>query len=117
MYVSEAQRLKVLEGGNAKLKKLLAASMLDFAILKGEPLSAIASSPMTIAAKNGNARYQAEGGGTCRDSSRGGAAGSENDPGDRFPGKRVGRARCWRWIGRVCGIEVSVGTMRLTGLP
>ena len=34
MNVSEAQRLKVLEGENSKLKKLLAEAMLDIAILK-----------------------------------------------------------------------------------
>jgi putative transposase len=32
--VSEARRLKVLEGENAKLKKLLAEAMLDNAMLK-----------------------------------------------------------------------------------
>ena len=34
MDVSEAQRLKVLEDENSKLKKLLAEAMLDIAILK-----------------------------------------------------------------------------------
>ena len=34
MNVSEAQRLKVLEDENSKLKKLLAEAMLDIAILK-----------------------------------------------------------------------------------
>lgn len=34
MTVSEAQRLKVLEAENAKLKKLLAESLLDNAALK-----------------------------------------------------------------------------------
>jgi putative transposase len=34
MTVSEAQRLKALEAENAKLKKLLAESMLDNAVLK-----------------------------------------------------------------------------------
>lgn len=34
MNVSEAQRLKVLEDENSKLKKLLADAMLDIAILK-----------------------------------------------------------------------------------
>lgn len=38
MDVSEARRLKVLEGENAKLKKLLADTMLDNAALK-DPLS------------------------------------------------------------------------------
>jgi putative transposase len=32
--VSDARRLKALEGENAKLKKLLAETMLDIAILK-----------------------------------------------------------------------------------
>jgi putative transposase len=34
MEVSDARRLKVLEGENAKLKKLLAEAMLDNAMLK-----------------------------------------------------------------------------------
>jgi putative transposase len=34
LTVSEAQRLKALESENAKLKKLLAESMLDNAVLK-----------------------------------------------------------------------------------
>jgi putative transposase len=34
MDVSDARRLKVLEGENAKLKKLLAEAMLDNAMLK-----------------------------------------------------------------------------------
>ena len=34
MDVSEAQRLKVLEDGNSRLKTLLAEAMLDIAILK-----------------------------------------------------------------------------------
>src|ERR687891_1972486 len=44
MEVSDARRLKVLEGENAKLKKLLAEAMLDNAMLKE---------------KNGDARRQA----------------------------------------------------------
>lgn len=52
MEVSEAQRLRALENENAKLNQLLAEAMLDFAILQGEPLSAIGSSPMASAAKN-----------------------------------------------------------------
>ena len=35
MDVSDAKRLKALEDENAKLKKLLAETMLDNAILKG----------------------------------------------------------------------------------
>lgn len=59
MDVSEAQRLKALEDENAKLKKLLAEAMLDLAILKD------------VAAKNGDARYEAGGGGACRFGARG----------------------------------------------
>lgn len=59
MDVSEAQRLKVLEVENAKLKKLLAEAMLDIAILKD------------VAAKNGSARCEAGGGGSCRGGARG----------------------------------------------
>ncbi len=46
--VSEARRLKMLEAENTKLKKLLAEAMLDNAMLKD------------IAAKNGDARCEAE---------------------------------------------------------
>jgi putative transposase len=35
MQVSEAVRLRELEGENAKLKKLLAEAMLDISALKG----------------------------------------------------------------------------------
>lgn len=35
MQVSEAVRLRELEGENAKLKKLLAEAMLDISMLKG----------------------------------------------------------------------------------
>jgi putative transposase len=57
MDVSEAKRLKALEGENAKLKKLLADAMLDNAALKD------------LLQKNGDARREARGG----RSSRGGA--------------------------------------------
>ena len=53
MDVSDARRLKALEDENARLKKLLAEQMLDNAILKD------------VAAKNGDARCEAEGGGSC----------------------------------------------------
>ena len=53
MDVSEAKRLKQLEDENAKLKKLLAEQMLDNAVLKD------------LASKNGNARCQAPGRGSC----------------------------------------------------
>jgi len=53
MNVSDARRLKALEDENARLKKLLADQMLDNAVLK------------EIAAKNGNARCQAGGRGSC----------------------------------------------------
>ena len=53
MDVSDARRLKTLEDENARLKKLLAEQMLDNAILKD------------VAAKNGDARCEAEGGGSC----------------------------------------------------
>ena len=59
MDASEAQRLKVLEGENAKLKKLLAEAMPDMAILKD------------VAAKNGDARCEAVGGGAGRGGPRG----------------------------------------------
>ncbi len=51
LEVSEAKRLKGLEGENATLKKLLADAMLDNAALKD------------LLAKNGDARCQARG---CR---------------------------------------------------
>jgi putative transposase len=47
--VSDAKRLKALEDENAKLKKLLAETMLDNAMLKD------------VASKNGDARRQARG--------------------------------------------------------
>jgi putative transposase len=47
LEVSDAKRLKALEDENAKLKKLLAETMLDNAMLKD------------VAAKNGDARRQA----------------------------------------------------------
>jgi putative transposase len=53
MDVSDARRLKTLDDENARLKKLLAEQMLDDAILKD------------VAAKNGDARCEAEGGGSC----------------------------------------------------
>lgn len=53
MDVSDARRLRALEDENARLKKLLAEQMLDNAILKD------------VAAKNGNARCETEGGGSC----------------------------------------------------
>ena len=54
MDVSEAQRLKALEDENAKLKQLLTKAMPDLAILKD------------VAAKNGDTRCKALGGGACR---------------------------------------------------
>ena len=54
MDVSEAQRLKALEDENAKLKQLLTKPMPDLAILKD------------VAAKKGDARCKALGGGACR---------------------------------------------------
>jgi len=48
MDVSDALRLKVLEGEHAKLKKILAEVMLDNAMLKD------------IASKNGGARGKAD---------------------------------------------------------
>lgn len=53
MDVSDARRLKALEDENARLKKLLAEQMLDNAMLKD------------VAAKNGDARREAESGGSC----------------------------------------------------
>jgi hypothetical protein len=50
--VSDARRLRLLEAENAKLKKLLAESMLDNAMLKD------------IAAKNGDARRTTRGRGS-----------------------------------------------------
>ena len=52
--VSEAQRLKALEDENTKLKQLLTDAMPDLAILKD------------VAAKKGDARCKALGGGACR---------------------------------------------------
>ena len=52
LNVSEARRLKLLEGENAKLKKLLAEAMLDNAMLKD------------LTAKNGDARRQTRGRGS-----------------------------------------------------
>ena len=74
MDVSDAKRLKALEDENAKLKKLLAEAMLDNAILKD------------VAAKNGDARREAEGGGSCLRGAWGepasGVPGSEDRPFD-----------------------------------
>lgn len=53
MGVSDARRLKTLEDENARLKELLAEQMIDNAILKD------------VAAKNGDARCEADGGGSC----------------------------------------------------
>ena len=53
LEVSDARKLRALEDENAKLKKLLAEAMLDNAILKD------------VAAKNGDARREAGGCGTC----------------------------------------------------
>lgn len=53
MEVSDARRLKALEDENARLKNLLAEQILDNAILKD------------VAAKNGDARCEAESGGAC----------------------------------------------------
>ena len=47
LEVTEAKRLRTLEGENAKLKKLLAEAMLDIAVLKD------------ISPKNGDARREA----------------------------------------------------------
>jgi transposase InsO family protein len=44
---NDAQKLKALELENARLKRLLADTMLDVAVLKGEPLTAIG--PRTMA--------------------------------------------------------------------
>ena len=74
MEVSDARRLKALEDENARLKKLLAEQMLDNAILKD------------AAAKNGDARCEAEGGGSCLQGAWGepasGVPGSEHRPFD-----------------------------------
>lgn len=59
MDVSDARKLKALEDENAKLKKLLAEAMLDNAILKD------------VASKNGDARCEAECGGSCPCAARG----------------------------------------------
>jgi len=53
MDVSDARKLKALEDENAKLKKLLAETMLDIAILKD------------VASKNGDARREARCSGSC----------------------------------------------------
>jgi putative transposase len=53
MEVSDARKLKALEDENAKLKRLLAETMLDNAILKD------------VASKNGNAGCEAARCGLC----------------------------------------------------
>lgn len=53
MEVSDVRKLKALEDENAKLKKLLAETMLDNAILKD------------VASKNGDARCEAGRCGSC----------------------------------------------------
>lgn len=53
MDVSDARKLKALEDENAKLKNLLAETMLDVAILKD------------VVSKNGDARCEAGGSGSC----------------------------------------------------
>jgi putative transposase len=53
LEVSDARKLEALEAENAKLKQPLAEAMLDNAILKD------------VAAKNGDARRQAGGRGSC----------------------------------------------------
>ncbi len=74
MDVSDARRLKALEDENARLKKLLAEQMLDNAILKD------------VGAKNGDARCEAEGGGSCPQGAWGepasGVPGTEHRPFD-----------------------------------
>ncbi len=57
MEVSDAKRLRVLEDENARLKKLLAESMLDVSTLKGEAVE------RTNRAKTADARLAAR----CRD--------------------------------------------------
>lgn len=59
MDVSDARKLKQLEDENAKLKKLLADSMLDNLMLKD------------INSKNGNARCEAGSGGSPHSGLRG----------------------------------------------
>ena len=59
LEVSDARRLRQLEQENARLKKLLADSMLDNAMLK------------EISAKNSSARCQAAGGGSSLGGVRG----------------------------------------------
>ena len=53
LEVTEAKRLRTLEDGNAKLKKLLAEAMLDITVLKD------------ISSKNGDARREAGRGRPC----------------------------------------------------
>ena len=53
LEVSDARKLRALEDENAKLKKLLAEAMLDNAI------------PKDVATKNGDARREAGGCGSC----------------------------------------------------
>lgn len=67
MDVSDAKRLKALEDENARLKRLLAESMLDNAMLKD------------IAAKNGDARCKAGGGGSS-------VQGARREPASGVPG-------------------------------
>jgi len=84
MDVSDARRLKVLEDENARLKKLLAEQMLDNAILRD------------VAAKNGDARCEAEGGGSC-------LRGAWGEPASGVPGfehRPVDGALCQHSSGR-----------------
>lgn len=53
LEISDARRLRALEEENVRLKRLLADAMLDNAILKD------------VAGKNGDARREAGGGGSC----------------------------------------------------
>ena len=53
LEVSDARKLRALEDENSKLKKLLAETMLDNAILKD------------VAAKNGDSRREARCAGSC----------------------------------------------------
>ena len=60
MEVSEAKRLRALELENAKLKKLLAETMLDNVALKAERGSAIGSSAARRFRESGRASRTAE---------------------------------------------------------
>jgi putative transposase len=106
LEVSEARRLRSLEDENRRLKKLLAETMLDNAMLKD------------IASKNGDARRSAGGRGTPRQGTLGEpAAGVPRDRGGPGPGPlpkpSTGRQGCPQALARAGGVRRRIGWRRL----